>query len=39
MSQTFVYMHNYDERGTFKIYPSFFFGQANFQWSAGALLC
>ena len=26
MSQTFIY----DERGTFKIYRSFVFGQANF---------
>ena len=28
-------MHNYDERHTCKIYCSFVFGQANFQWSAG----
>ena len=27
-------MHNYYERRTFKIYCSFVFGQANFQWSA-----
>ena len=37
MNQTFVQMHNYDERGTFKIYHSFIFGQAHFQWAAGAL--
>ena len=24
-------MHNYDERGTFKIYRSFVFGEANFE--------
>ena len=28
-------MHNYLKRGTFKIYRSFVFGQANFQWNAG----
>ena len=27
-------MHEYNERGTFKIYRSFVFGQANFQWGA-----
>ena len=32
MSQTFVYKQNYDKRGTFKIYCSFVFGQAHFQW-------
>ena len=26
MSQTFVWKHNYDERGTFKIYPLSIFG-------------
>ena len=30
-----MYTHNYDERGTFKIYHSFVFGQANFQTSEG----
>ena len=30
-------MHNYDERGTFKIYHSFVFSQANVQWRAGAV--
>ena len=29
-------MHKYDE--SFKIYRSLVFGQANFQWGAGALL-
>ena len=28
-----VYEHNYNKRGTFEIYRSFFFGQAHFQWS------
>ena len=31
MSQTFVQKHNYDERGTFKIYRSFGFGHVNFE--------
>ena len=33
MSQTFMLKHNYHKRGTFKIYCSFCFTQANFQWS------
>ena len=38
MSGAFVEKYDYDERGTFKIYCCFVLGQANFQWSAGALV-
>ena len=30
--------YNYNKRDTFKIYRSFVFGQANFQWSAWGTL-
>ena len=38
MSQTFMWKHNYDERGTFKIDCTFVFGLKSFSWRVKVLL-